>query len=421
MKIIEGRPAWTPILACAACLAVAGNPISFAPASLFVVPVTHEFGWTRAQFFAGVSLATAVSTITLPFVGQIVDRWGPRRAILSGIIVFSGCVAGLSRLSGSWPQYLALMAVLGVSVMLHGPLPYTRVAVEAAGSRRGLGLAVAISGTTLGLILVPQIASLLISHYGWRNAEVALAAIVAAVGLPPALLFIGRARRGLEPEHGHAPPPLPWRELRSPLFWALGVAFLLNAIAVNAFLGHVGAIAVDRGLSISIGALAVSASGLGSALARLAAGFMLDKVQSPQVGQLWFGMAFAGLLVTALGAGAPSIILASALVGATLGAEVELIGYFTSRFFPPRLFGRIYGLLFPFFMAGVSLGPLAFALLFDAVHNYQIGLFAMAAAQLVGCLVLTRVGPYRYQLNGDPAAAAVAPLSGLVPPVAARD
>jgi MFS family permease len=129
---------------------------------------------------------------------------------------------------------------------------------------------------------------------------------------------------------------------------------------------------------------------------------MLDRIQSPQVGQLWFLLALSGLLMAGLGTGTSTLIIAAALVGATLGAEVELIGYFTSRFFPPRLFGRMYGLLFPFFMAGVSLGPLAFAMLFDIAGGYRTGFFATVAAQLLGCLSLAVVGPYRYELGGEP-------------------
>jgi MFS family permease len=394
-------------LACTVCFAVGGNPISFAPASLFVIPITGEFGWTRAQFFAGLSIATLVSAVIVPFVGRIVDRWGSRAVILPGIIAFGVVVAALSQLSGYWPQYLALMMLLGVTVMMHGPLPYSRVVVASAGAHRGLALAIAMSGSTIGLILVSPLCSQLITRFGWRIAEMTLGAIVIAVALPPALLFVGRRQIGVADAPAESmralPPPFPWQALRAPLFWALGIVFLLNATTVHAFLGHAAAIAVAHGLSVSVGALAVSVSGMGSVVGRLLAGFMLDRIKSPQVGQVWFALAFVGLLVAAFGTGVASLIAAAALIGATLGAEVELIGYFTSRFYPPGLFGRIYGLLFTFFLVGVSLGPLAFAMLYDAAGNYQLGFFAMAAAQLLGCLILTRVGSYRYRLNGEPA------------------
>jgi MFS family permease len=407
MKIHEARTVWAPILACAVCFVVGGNPITFAPASLFVIPVTQEFGWTRSQFFAGLSLATMVAAVIVPFVGRIVDERGPRTVILPGILAFGVIVAALSQLNGSWLQYLAIMMFLGVAVMMHGPLPYTRVVVEAAGPRRGLALAIALSGSTVGLISVPPLCSALIANFGWRITQMSLGAIVIAIALPPALLLIGRRSSGVVAETSNpmraAVPPFPWQELRAPVFWALAIAFLLNAIAVNAFLGHIAAIAVERGLPMSVGALAVSVSGMGSAIGRLASGYMLDRIKSPQVGQLWFLLALSGLLIAAFGSGASSVIVAAALIGATLGAESELIAYLTSRFYPRSLYGRMYGLLFPFFMAGVSLGPLAFAMLFDAAGSYHLGFLVMAAAQLVGCLTLTRVGPYRYDLNGEPA------------------
>jgi MFS family permease len=406
MKMLEARTVWKPILASAVCFAVAGNPITFAPASLFVIPVTQEFGWTRSQFFAGLSLATMLAAVIVPFVGRIVDERGARKVILPGILAFGVIVAALSQLNGSWLQYLAIMMFLGVAVMMHGPLPYTRVVVEAAGPRRGLALAIALTGSTVGLIAVPPLCSTLIASFGWRITETILGALVIAVALPPALLFIGRCSKGAMAEASEpmpaAMPAFPWRELGEPVFWVLATALLLNAIAVNAFLGHIAAIAIDRGLPISVGAVAVSMSGVGSAVGRLASGYMLDRIKSPQVGQLWFMLALGGLLIAAFGTGPGSVILAAALIGATLGAESELIAYLTSRFYPRRLYGRMYGLLFPFFMAGVSLGPLAFAMLFDAAGSYRPGFLVMAVAQLLGCLLLTRVGPYRYHLNGEP-------------------
>lgn len=395
---------WVPIIACALCLAVAGNPMTIGVASLFVVPMTEDFGWTRGQFFAGIAVETAVSAIVLPFVGQLVDRRGARAAILPGILIFATCIALLATLNGSWPIYLTLMGVIGAAAMLHGPVPYTRVALTAAGSRRGFALAVAISGVTIGLILVPPICSAIIENFGWRVAQLCLSGLVLVVALPAMMLGIrGRheVKGGTDPVAAQPQTPFPWAELRSPLFWMLGIAIVLNAIALHAYLGHVAAIALERKLSIATGALAASTFGIGSAVARLAAGYLLDRVRTPQVGQLWFAATLAGLMVAAMGTGTPSIILASALIGAAAGAEGDLIAYFTSRFFAPGLYGRMYGLLLPFFMAGASLGPLALALAYDHFNDYAVGLYVMAAAQLIGCAFLLKVGPYRYGLGGE--------------------
>ena len=96
--------------------ATVGNIVSTTPAvsavfSLFLVPISTEFGWPRSVV-SGVLLLTAVmSAIIYPIAGRLSDKWGSRRIILFGSAVFAPAIAGLALANGSVLQFYALFAL----------------------------------------------------------------------------------------------------------------------------------------------------------------------------------------------------------------------------------------------------------------------------------------------------------------------
>jgi predicted MFS family arabinose efflux permease len=184
--------------------------------------------------------------------------------------------------------------------------------------------------------------------------------------------------------------------MRSPTFWLLLIAFCLTGGAVAGFVPHLGAVVTERGFRPALAATCLSALGTGQFVTRFMTSYMLDRWRTPQVGQLWFGAGGLAFAILMLANGPSLFLLASILLGAGVGAELELLAYFVSRFFGLRAFGQIYGLLFAGFMFGLSLGPLLMAFLYDRYGNYHSALAAAVGAVLGAGLALAFCGPYRY-------------------------
>src|SRR6185295_19141332 len=83
----------------------------------------QQFGWTRAQVTSGNALSKLVVGPVFGFIaGWIIDRFGPRRVMMAGILMAGGALVGLGLVSTLGMFYLfyffnALGYVCG------GPLP----------------------------------------------------------------------------------------------------------------------------------------------------------------------------------------------------------------------------------------------------------------------------------------------------------
>jgi cyanate permease len=87
------------------------------------------------------------------------------------------------------------------------------------------------------------------------------------------------------------------------------------------------------------------------------------------------------------------------LVGAGLGAEVDLIAFLLSRYLGIRSFGEIYGYLFAIFMLGAGLGPFVMGVSFDQTGSYKLILVCFGFVLAIASILMLRLGPYAYPVS----------------------
>src|SRR5438093_12645833 len=149
--------------------------------------MVRDFGWSRAQVTSGNALSKLLVGPLFGFLaGWMVDRFGPRRLMVAGILMAGIALVGLGMihtLAGFYLFYLfnALGNVCG------GPLPNQVLLSRwfTAARRRAMGLA--YLGIGLGGALVPFLAVWLTRAVGWQGALQVLGALIIVVALPLAL------------------------------------------------------------------------------------------------------------------------------------------------------------------------------------------------------------------------------------------
>ena len=174
-------------------------------------------------------------------------------------------------------------------------------------------------------------------------------------------------------------------------------AFFLVSASVQGCVLHMAAMLTDRGLSIQTAALGSSLLGAALLMGRVATGYLLDRFFAPHLGAVLFGGAAAGIGLLWMSNSTATVLMGALLVGLGLGAEVDIIAYLVSRYFGLRFFGKIYGLAFGAFLLAGALGPLVMGAGFDLTGSYSAPLAVLFISASAAAVLMTQLGPYRYQ------------------------
>jgi predicted MFS family arabinose efflux permease len=387
-----GYQGWSVVAASAA-----GVYVSFA--SLFVYtfgillkPLAETFGWSREGVSAGFGVAAMMIAVCSPLLGQLFDRFGPRRVILPCLTVFGLAFASLSLLTPRLWHLYVVFAVLGMVGNGTAQMAYSRAVSTWFDRHRGLALALMMCGGALGAMTLPPLAQWLIGAFGWRSTVVGLGLGALAIGLPVVALFV-RERPVLERDQAKkAEGATVLQGLASRGFWILSAVLFFASIAQNGAIAHLSALLTDRGVSAASAAAAVSVMGGASVLGRLITGWLIDRYFAAWVSFGLLAMAAAG---TFLLAGADSFVvgaLGAALIGFGMGGEADVIPYMLSRYFGLRSFATLYGLTWTVYAIAGAIGPIIMGKAFDATGSYEV-LLTQLSVVMFGVATLMLFAP----------------------------
>ncbi|MFI4983073.1 MAG: MFS transporter, partial [Nevskiales bacterium] len=201
----------------------------------FVIPLEHEFGWSRATVMAGLTLSNMVGIFVNVAIGALVDRLGPRRVGLAGLLAKAATFGLLGFASGTLLNWSLLWGLVALGAMLCNSQVWTAGVASRFEKGRGLALALALSGTSLCGAIAPVLGTALIQHYGWRVAFPGIALAWLAVSLPVVFFLYqdgSKASPSATPNQESGAPGLSLREgLRSSIYWRL----LFGAFAYAAY------------------------------------------------------------------------------------------------------------------------------------------------------------------------------------------
>src|SRR6516225_570179 len=164
--------------------------------------MVRDFGWSRTQVTSGNALSKLViGPLFGFFAGGIVDRFGPRRLMLAGILMAGVALIGLGSMSSLWMFY-AFYLINALGYVCGGPLPNQILLSRWFDRSRGKAMGFAYLGIGVGGAAVPLISYRLSQAFGWRTALEALGLLIIVLSLPMVLLIKEKSTpslRGSEP------------------------------------------------------------------------------------------------------------------------------------------------------------------------------------------------------------------------------
>ena len=190
--LAEWRSYWT--LPVAAGLGYATATMYVYTMGPFVEPIQQEFGWSRARISSGITIAAFFSAVFCVPIGILVDRIGPRRVGLVGVVMMCGSVALLGTATGDETNWFLLWCPLAVSTLWVQATVWTSAVTSRFETARGLALAITLSGASVSAAICPVLATSLIGSFGWRSAFMGMGGIWLAAVLPVVFLCFRSAR-----------------------------------------------------------------------------------------------------------------------------------------------------------------------------------------------------------------------------------
>jgi MFS transporter, OFA family, oxalate/formate antiporter len=411
------------VFAIAASTSYAARPLmSVAVLSVFMVPMTDAFGWSRGLFAGAVSLGGVCAVVISPLVGRLIDRYGSGWMISATSAVAGACAVGLSAISQTWAFYT--LYVPGRMVFA-SPLELATSTAISNWFIRRRSFALALLGVTqgTGLALMPFVAQQFITAWGWRSAWTLLGLFTMATGIIPAVLLMARRPEdmNLEPD----PSPMPARPpqtmmlqhapdgrrtpdvhprterqftlsqaLHTRAFWMLAV------FSATGFLVQAGVSLHQVGHYIRQGLPAPSAAIMASvfALAQVPGGLLWSAITRRI--PVRFVLAISGICV-ALGAMGIALsgtlawgILSAAVIGSGVGGLHLLLRLAWADYYGRQHLGTIRGITLPVQIGGQAVGPVAAGFVFDATGSYHmVFLFFAGVVAFGSLLVLTAIPP----------------------------
>ena len=211
----------------------------------------------------------------------------------------------------------------------------------------------------------------------------ALLAAIAALGVIPALALPGR-------DQAVARPVCDGGQLRSPLFLGLLFAFGMMSLAFAGLLTHFVPMLREAGVDAPTAGKIAGAIGASVIVSRLIVGWLADRLEAPRIAAACCGLCALGCLALAWQGAAFAWVGAVAL-GTAMGAEADLIGYLTARYFGMANYGRLYAVQYASFMLMGGVSPLWIGALADATGGYTVPLLVTAFGLAVAIALFLRL------------------------------
>ena len=390
----------TPVLM-VGCVIIA---ISFGIRSsfgIFQIPISQDFSWLRSEYSMAVAIQNLAWGFGQPVFGAIADKFGDRRAIFSGALVYAaGLILSSSAVTPAAHQFYSVLIGFGVAGTGFGVI-LAVVGRSSTDANRSMSLAIATAAGSVGQIFGPPLAEYLLAVFSWQMVFVYFAvAMVSAMMMLPLMRGSKAAQKATA---DRSMRQILSQAIRDPSYIMIFIGFFSCGYQLAFITAHFPAFVTEMcgpilstGLLYSmgitttsaLGAVAISLIGLTNLVGTLLAGWLGNRYSKKY---LLAGIYTARTIILVAFILTPitpeTVVLFSAMMGSLWLATVPLTSGLIAHIYGIRFMGTLYGLVFfshqvgAFF--GVWLGGRMYDLYGDYTAVWWIGIGVGALSALV--------------------------------------
>src|SRR4029077_12944883 len=357
--------------------------------------MVQQFGWTRAQVTSGNALSKlVVGPIFGLLAGWVVERFGPRRMMMIGILMAGVALVGLGRTS-SLGMFYFFYFFNALGYVCGGPLPNQVLLTRWFDRSRGKAMGFAYLGIGIGGATVPWISHALVQHFGWQAALRMLGLSIVVVSFPLALLVKEPPRA--RTNSGSVASASPMAAFKQVSFYLLTLGSMCSIAAVSGTQQNLKLfLSLDRHFTQRDAAGVLSLVLAFSIAGRLLIGWLADRFSKKHVMLLTYLLVAAGIPLPFLGP--PPLVLdtSAAIFGIGLGGDYMIIPLMTAEIFGIEILGRLLGVILTAGAVAEAAAPWLIGRLRDTSGSYRESCFVLVGIALLGGIaVLGLPGPRR--------------------------
>ncbi|MEX1158343.1 MAG: MFS transporter, partial [Thermomicrobiales bacterium] len=333
-RVLGVYQGWVVVIAVMLTLAIAsGGRFLF---GVVLIPVTEEFGWSRAELALAVTISVVALSVLQPIVGLLVDRFGSRRILIAGIVTTGVAMIPMTLANSLWQVYIfyGLLAAFGFAAT--SPVNTTALVNGWFEKKRGLALSMATSGAAYGQLLIVPIATVIMVSWGWRASYYAIAIALFVLVLPMAILFIRDSPSRTEARTSRRDGVLDGpritlaQAVRTAAYWQLSFGMFVCGVTMGFTSVHMIPYLTDMPehsthTMQTTASFALSVVGGASIVGALALGFLSDRKGHREILTLTYflrGLSF--LVLLAVGSYIPGIFFAAIILGVSWTSTTPL-------------------------------------------------------------------------------------------------
>jgi OFA family oxalate/formate antiporter-like MFS transporter len=388
--------------------------------SVFLKPMTEEFGWSRSAFTGAMTIGTLLAAVIAVFIGPMMDRFNPRWLMAVAFLVMGGSFMLMSQVTELWQFYLVQIASRAVhmgviSVAIAVIIPKWFVA------KRGKAVSIGAMGNRAGGVAIPLFTQAVVNISNWRWATFGVGLLIIVVSVLPSALFlkrkpedIGQLPDGALPDEiekskqqSTNKPLKPKRQQRQEVsytvrqvvrmrsFYLLTTAFALMFIINPATSLHTIPFLTDQGLSTKVAVATVSTWAATGLVGTLLAGYMADHFNLRAVAGTQYVLLAASFIFLQMVDTASLAIAWGLYYGLIQGGSFIFQQVMLANYYGRESLGAIRGLVWPVQSVANAIGPIAAAFVYDQRHSYTLAFNTFFVLALIAATLTYMAKPPR--------------------------
>ena len=357
----------------------------------------EELGWTATQVSTGASLVLVMMALGSPVAGNLMDRFGARNVIATGLLALAAGVGATSYVRDASYYYL-LFGIVGGVGWASVSIPMATAAVSAYFARfRGLAIGVAVSGASGGQLPILSLLGFMIASLGWRSSYQVLAVGLALLAVLVLLRFKppmpdpqAAARRDPAPLKDRLPDRIAFLFANRTFVLLLGAFTLCGFTTAGVIDVYFIPYAISCGFTLIEGSAAYGVHGLGNLAGVILFSWMADHVYRPRLlASMFFLRAAAFVLLLFVSVDISVLFVFAAIFGILNFATFPVIANIVATHIGVRIIGLTLGLLFGGHSLGAAIGVVVGGWMFDLTAKYDwVWWLSVALAAMAGIFAI---------------------------------